>query len=126
MRFEFIDGHPHLCSPLALRSPKIICFHKLLFFNIEFLLAKSPLDTASSKETRQSRCVQMLTDLGVDYRGSITGAKSTLNRFLRHDAHTLGILEIGNGNNRNLIVRPLFSLFFLFPFLTNFPLLYLK
>lgn len=36
--------------------------------------------------------------------GPLSLAKSTLNRFLRHDARILGITEIGNGNNRNLLV----------------------
>jgi hypothetical protein len=63
----------------------------------------------STKLTRQLKYSNQLLDLGVDYRGPPAKAKSTLNRFLRHDAQILGIAEIGNGNNRNLMVR-LFSI----------------
>jgi len=58
-----------------------------------------------SKETRQGKYATMLRRLGVSYDGTLSDAKSTLNRFLRHDAALLGVNEIGNGNNRNILDR---------------------
>jgi len=49
--------------------------------------------------------VRKLLDLGVDYKGSLSEAKSTINRFLRNDCRQLGVIEIGNGNNRNITDR---------------------
>lgn len=47
----------------------------------------------------------MLRRMGVNYSAPLGDAKATLNRFLRNDASVLGINEIGNGNNRNLMVQ---------------------
>eukprot|EP01125_Pyxidicula_operculata_P002533 TRINITY_DN12393_c0_g1_i2.p1 TRINITY_DN12393_c0_g1~~TRINITY_DN12393_c0_g1_i2.p1 ORF type:complete len:143 (-),score=9.59 TRINITY_DN12393_c0_g1_i2:60-488(-) len=56
----------------------------------------------SSKITRQTKYVQQLKELGLEYNGTLSLAKSTLNRFMKHDCKLLGITELGNGNNRNL------------------------
>ena len=69
------------------------------------MISRYILAIQSSKETRQGRYVKTLLELGLDYTGSLSNAKTTLNRFLRHDAKLLGIREIGNGNNRNLLDR---------------------
>jgi len=58
-----------------------------------------------SKENRQRTYVKRLLDFGVNYVGSLSEAKSTLNRFLRNDASHLGVVDIGNGNNRNISDR---------------------
>eukprot|EP01124_Arcella_intermedia_P033669 TRINITY_DN813_c0_g1_i1.p1 TRINITY_DN813_c0_g1~~TRINITY_DN813_c0_g1_i1.p1 ORF type:complete len:172 (+),score=19.58 TRINITY_DN813_c0_g1_i1:35-517(+) len=59
----------------------------------------------NSKETRQAKYVQMLRDLGYNYEGPLSMAKTTLNKFLKHDALLVGLKEVGNGNNRNLMDR---------------------
>jgi len=59
----------------------------------------------SSKEARQGRVIKKLMALGVDYHGTLSDAKQTLNLFMKHDAKLLGLTEIGNGNNRNLSDR---------------------
>eukprot|EP01126_Amoeba_proteus_P014476 TRINITY_DN16365_c0_g1_i1.p1 TRINITY_DN16365_c0_g1~~TRINITY_DN16365_c0_g1_i1.p1 ORF type:complete len:171 (-),score=38.21 TRINITY_DN16365_c0_g1_i1:101-613(-) len=55
-----------------------------------------------SKENRQATYVRELLELGVNYSGSLSHAKSTLNRFLLNDAKIFGLTDLGNGNNRNL------------------------
>jgi len=75
----------------------------LLAINVSSFHTSHP--SMSSKEARQGRVVKKLLALGIDYQGTLSDAKQTLNLFMRHDAKLLGVSEIGNGNNRNLSDR---------------------
>lgn len=84
-RFCGVSARPIRLSSLQTRSFNSSPGIRFISFETHILVLQS------SKETRQGRYVKQLLALGVDYKGSLSEAKSTLNRFLRNDARIWGL-----------------------------------
>eukprot|EP01129_Flabellula_baltica_P002020 TRINITY_DN1188_c1_g2_i1.p1 TRINITY_DN1188_c1_g2~~TRINITY_DN1188_c1_g2_i1.p1 ORF type:complete len:187 (-),score=33.59 TRINITY_DN1188_c1_g2_i1:330-866(-) len=56
----------------------------------------------NKKIKRQKKYAKEIMEMGFDFNAHLSEAKTTLNRILMYDAKTLDLVDIGNGNVRNL------------------------
>jgi len=56
----------------------------------------------NKKIRRQKKCAQQIIDMGYTFDGHLSEAKTMLNRILLNDAKLFNLIDIGNGNVRNL------------------------